>query len=222
MADDQLSAAEQRRQRILARRGARMAYAAGDRSIRPSHAPTESLPESGTHRDRHVPFESHQLPELSSLLAETQPPPMQADFSVNPYLPDRASALLHSHQGVSSNAPVAYVSPAVRSWLMVLIPVLYVLYIARAPSNLQAVSAVHVFLQLQILLNLQPLISFLASLLLKSRPSTSAPRGLLSKLSCIAAFASGLRTIQIDAAYFAFSFLVSLRVANLLGYLRPA
>lgn len=209
---DRADRAEQRRQRILAKKKVRMAYAAGDRSVRPSEAPSEpifidSLPTHGA---------------SSRLLTQNID---RRPTGEEPHEDDASRPRADSEFAVPSlfdvDPPVGFtLSPLARSLLMIIAPILYVICIALAPSDFHRISAVELFLQIQIALNLHVLSAFFINLFRGQMNSFTSSGSWLSRLSTIATIASTLRYFQLDASLFAFSFLFSLRFANLAGYLR--
>jgi hypothetical protein len=196
--------AEHRRQRILAKKTARMAYASGLRAEAPSTAPDEPVIPPPPQREM----------------------PSAADFeiaqTIDVFRP--ATAQQRRHQQAIAHPALAWLSLAVlRPCAMVLAPMLYALWITSSDPSTVRVSAVELFLQLELFANLSHVVPFAAQLVGMSGGESGqgdvarggTQGGIFAKIALAGRALAGAKVLYKDAVLFGFSFLVTMRVAEL-------
>lgn len=189
---DEMTAAERRRQRILAKRSARMAYAAGDRSSKPREAADEEVAPK---------------PKLSSSADAID------SARMGPGHAERAAVAPKRLWDFS-------VPPVLRTLLIVVAPLVLVVWTARSGSPAPT-SAVELFFQIEVMLNGSAIFS-LARMCFSLVTEQSVGEGfqgsgLAGLLQAGSFFVRGLpriRSLYQDAVLFGFVFLVCARLAE--------
>jgi hypothetical protein len=190
--------AEQRRQRILAKKSARIAYASGLRSEAPHSAPDEVV---------------------------APPPPPRANSSAR-----RSSD--GENGGIQAAGPsrwhrLSCLSGAdMRSCAMVVAPMLLAGWIAIDGSAAVRVSAVELFFHLELATNMRNIVSFMSAMVRSGDGAATGGTGagcggmqggILRKIALAGKALAGAKALYYDAVLFAFTFLIGMRIAEMIG-----
>jgi hypothetical protein len=196
---------EQRRNRILAKRSARMAYAAGDRSIDPKSAPEEevALP------PRHGSDDAETLADMADYEPLTD--------EVNSVQAARVAGELARGPGGSTSPMLSplvgfQLSAQIRTCIMVLSALVLAVVAVLSGSGARRLSAVQLFVQIQVMFHI-PLLTRISSLLTTTSLGLGAS-GLLGIVSLVTSAALGFKMFYDDAVTFAFVFLVGIRIST--------
>jgi hypothetical protein len=194
--------AEQRRQRILAKKSARIAYASGLRSEAPHSAPDEVV------------------------APPPPPPPPRADSSAR-RSSDGENGSIYAAGPARWHGLSCLSAGDLRSCAMVVAPMLLAGWIAIDGSATVRVSAVELFLQLELATNMRNVVSFVSAMLRSGDGGAAGGTGgggggmhggILGKIALAGQALAGTRALYYDAVLFAFTFLISMRVAELIGF----